>query len=115
MFGLAAPPEPGMDEHALIRCIDWLAHGFEIVQSIFPNWSFQAADTAAGYGLPGRLFVGPRHPAPSRREEWTRGLSRIEMDRFRKGTLIDHGTAANVLDGRLLVVRHLAETLARDP
>ena len=41
MFGLAVPPEPGMDEHALIRCIDWIAHGFEIVQSIFPNWSFQ--------------------------------------------------------------------------
>src|SRR6202162_6012053 len=31
MFGLAAPPEPGMHEQALIGCIDWIAHGFEIV------------------------------------------------------------------------------------
>jgi 2-keto-4-pentenoate hydratase len=67
MFGLAAPPEPGMHEQALIGCIDWIAHGFEIVQSIFPNWSFQAADTVAGYGLHGRLFVGPRHGGRSGR------------------------------------------------
>jgi 2-keto-4-pentenoate hydratase len=51
VFGLAAPPAPGMDEQALIRCIDWIAHGFEIVQSIYPNWSFRAADTVAAYGL----------------------------------------------------------------
>jgi hypothetical protein len=37
VFGLAASPTPGMDERALIRCIDWIAHGFEIVQSIFPD------------------------------------------------------------------------------
>jgi 2-oxo-3-hexenedioate decarboxylase len=71
MFGLAAPPEPGMDEHALIRCIDWIAHGFEIVQSIFPNWSFQAADTVAGYGLHGRLLsdrvIRRRHDATNGR------------------------------------------------
>ena len=115
MFGLAAPPEPGMHEQALIGCIDWIAHGFEIVQSIFPNWSFQAPDTVAAYGLHGRLFVGPRHPAASRREEWTRELSRFEIDLFRNGTHIDHGTSANVLDGPLFALRHLAETLAQDP
>ena len=63
MFGLGAPPVPGMDEQELIGCIDWVAHGFEIVQSIFPNWSFQAPDTVAAYGLHGRLFIGPRHSA----------------------------------------------------
>jgi hypothetical protein len=35
VFGLAASPTPGMDERALTRCIDWIAHSFEIVQSIF--------------------------------------------------------------------------------
>src|SRR6202041_2551597 len=75
MFGLAAPPEPGMDEEALIGCIDWIAHGFEIVQSIFPNWSFQAPDTVAASGLHGRLFVGPHRSAASRRKEWASELS----------------------------------------
>src|SRR5262245_9517187 len=62
MFGLAAPPTPDMDEPALLACIDWVAHGFEIVQSIFPNWQFAAADTVAAFGLHGALLIGPRHP-----------------------------------------------------
>jgi 2-oxo-3-hexenedioate decarboxylase len=37
IFGLAAAPEPGMDERTLLGCIDWVAHGFELVQSIFPR------------------------------------------------------------------------------
>jgi 2-oxo-3-hexenedioate decarboxylase len=37
MFGLAAAPSPGMDDVALLSCIAWIAHGFEIVQSIFPG------------------------------------------------------------------------------
>jgi 2-oxo-3-hexenedioate decarboxylase len=114
VFGLAAPPAPGMDEQALIRCTDWIAHGFEIVQSIFPNWSFRAPDTVAAYGLHGKLFIGPRHSARSREEKWARKLSRFEIDLFRNGVLIDHGAAANVLDGPLFALRHLAETLAQD-
>jgi 2-oxo-3-hexenedioate decarboxylase len=115
VFGLSAPAAPGMDEQALIRCIDWIAHGFEIVQSIFPNWSFRAPDTVAAYGLHGRLFIGPRHPAEPRRDEWAQELSRFEVDLFRNSALVDHGVAANVLDGPLFALRHLAETLTQDP
>jgi 2-oxo-3-hexenedioate decarboxylase len=115
VFALAAPPTPGMDEQALIRCIDWIAHGFEIVQSIFPNWSFRAPDTVAAYGLHGRLFIGPRHSAQSRRDAWARELSRFEIDLFRNGAQVDHGVATNVLDGPLFALRHLTETLAQDP
>lgn len=114
VFGLAAPPAPGMDEGTLIRCLDWIAHGFEIVQSIFPSWSFRAPDTVAAYGLHGRLFIGPRHSAHARRDEWARELSRFEIDLFRNGARVDHGVAANVLDGPLFALRYLAETLAQD-
>jgi 2-oxo-3-hexenedioate decarboxylase len=114
VFGLAAPPEPGMDALAIIQCIDWIAHGFEIVQSLFPNWSFRAPDTVAAYGLHGRLFIGPRHSAAPRRDAWARELSGFEIDLFRNGAHVDHGAAANVLDGPLFALRHLVETLAQD-
>ena len=114
MFGLAAAPAPDMDAQALIRCIDWIAHGFEIVQSIFPKWSFCPPDTVAAYGLHGRLFVGPRHSLEPRRDEWARELSRFEIDLFRNGAFVDHGVAANVLDGPLFALRHLAAALAHD-
>ena len=44
MFGFVAAPSPGMDDAALLSCIAWVAHGFEIAQSIFPDWKFSAAD-----------------------------------------------------------------------
>ena len=115
VFGLGAPPAPGMDEQAIMDCVDWVAHGFEIVQSIFPNWLFRAPDTVAAYGLHGRLFIGPRHSTETRRSEWARELSRFEIDLIRNGAHIDHGVAANVLDGPLFALRHLAEALAQDP
>jgi 2-oxo-3-hexenedioate decarboxylase len=114
VFGLAAPPTPGMNEHALIGCIDWVAHGFEIVQSIFPNWTFLAADTIAGYGLHGALWIGPRHSVASRLVDWLPELSAFEVDLFRNRVLVDHGRAANVLDGPIFALRHLVELLAGD-
>ena len=61
MFGLASAPSPDMDEAALASCIGWLAFGFEIVQSIYPEWKFSASDTIATNGLHGALLIGPRH------------------------------------------------------
>ena len=114
MFGLAAAPAPDMDAQALIRCIDWIAHGFEIVQSIFPNWSFRPPDTVDGLRSPREALCRTRHSPKSRRDEWARELSRFAIDLFRNGALVDHGVAANVLDGPLFALRHLAAALAHD-
>lgn len=49
VFGLAARPRPEMSKAELFSCIGWVARGFQIAHSIFTAWSFDAADTAAGY------------------------------------------------------------------
>jgi 2-oxo-3-hexenedioate decarboxylase len=115
VFGLARAPAPGMDPRALIGCVEWIAHGFEIVQSIFPDWKFAAADTVAAYGLHGALLIGPRHPAAARLQDWVRELAAFEIDLFRNGSPTDHGRAASVLDGPLFALRHLVDLLASDP
>ena len=115
VFQLAAAPTPDMDERALLSCIDSVAHGFEIVQSIFPGWVFAASDTIAGYGLHGALVVGPWQSIAADSEEWLRTLSTFEIDLSRNGTIVDHGRASNVLDGPLPALRHLVDLLARDP
>jgi len=56
VFRLAVAPVPGIDERTLLAGIDWVAHGFEVVQSIFPGWRFSAPDTVAAFGLHGALF-----------------------------------------------------------
>ena len=114
IFGLAVPPAPGMDERALLGCIDWVAHGFELVQSIFPRWEFMLPDTVAAYGLHGRLLVGPRH-ALAERDDWLGNLSTFSIDLKRDGIVVDQGRASNVLGGPLSALRHLVEVLASDP
>jgi 2-oxo-3-hexenedioate decarboxylase len=58
---LASTPRADMSEHELIGCVDWVAHGFEIVHSIFPGWTFAAADAVAAYGVHSALLLGDRH------------------------------------------------------
>jgi 2-oxo-3-hexenedioate decarboxylase len=115
MFRFARAPSPGMDERALLSSIEWVSHGFEIVQSIFPAWKFTAADTVAAYGLHGALFIGETRPVAGREDYWLEKLSTFEIDLFRDGVLMDHGRAANVLDGPLTALRYLVDMLARDP
>jgi 2-oxo-3-hexenedioate decarboxylase len=115
IFGLAMAPEPGMDERALLGCIDWVAHGFELVQSIFPQWEFTLPDTVAAYGLHGMLLVGPRHSLVEHGGDWLGNLSTFGIDLKRDGTVIDQGRASNVLGGPLSALTHLVEVLTSDP
>lgn len=59
IFGLSQTPERGMKPFDLLGCVGWIAHGFEIVQSIFPGWVFTPADTVAAYGLHRPILIGP--------------------------------------------------------
>jgi 2-oxo-3-hexenedioate decarboxylase len=113
VFRLAALPAPGMDERALLGCIDSVAHGFEIVQSIFPGWGFSAPDAVVAFGLHGALLLGPWHPVTAH-EEWEQELAAFELDLLCDGVIVDHGRASNVLGGPLTALRQLVELLAPD-
>lgn len=114
-LGLTRAPEPGMDERALMACVGWVAHGFEVVQSLFPNWVFAPADTIAAFGLHGALMLGPRHEVnDANREHWLARLSNFEVKLFRNEQLADQGHARNVLGGPLSALRNVVEVLAAD-
>ena len=114
VFGIGRAPRRDMDDASLIAAIDWVAHGFEIVQSPFANWKFAPSDTIVANALHGALLIGPRFPLAANAEEWQRTLSAFEIDLKRNGTVMDHGRAANVLDGPLSALRHLIELLAAE-
>jgi 2-oxo-3-hexenedioate decarboxylase len=114
-FGFAAAPEPGMSEAEILGCVAWVAHGFEIVQSIFPGWKFAAADTVAAYGLHGAYRLGRRHRiAAADLAQWLEKLRSFEIELRRDGVVIDRGQAMNVLDGPLSTISHLLDVLAGD-
>jgi 2-oxo-3-hexenedioate decarboxylase len=115
MFGLKAAPQPGMSDAALLDCIQWVALGYEVVQSIFPGWKFTAADAVAANGLHGALMIGTRHLIAPRKAEWQRELENFQVELYCDGKLSQRGAGASVLDSPFLALRHLVELLANDP
>jgi len=115
MFGLKAAPSPGMNDAALLDCIEWVSLGYEIVQSIFPDWKFTAADTVAANGVHGALLVGARHAIAPRKAEWPRELATFKAELCCNGKTSQRGGGALVLGSPILALRHLVELLANDP
>jgi 2-oxo-3-hexenedioate decarboxylase len=114
MFGLKAAPLPDMPEAALLDCIEWVCLGFELVQSIFPDWKFAAADTVAANGVHGALLVGTRHAIAPRKDAWRRELAGFTVELSCDGRLSQRGGGALVLDSPLLALRHLVALTAQD-
>ncbi len=114
-FGFARAPQAGMSPAEILDCIDWAAHGFEIVQSHYPEWKFSAPDTVANNGLHGAYFLGEKVSVANDRAAWLDALSNFEISLYRNGEPIDKGHARNVLDGPLFPIRHLLELLKDDP
>lgn len=113
IFQLSAAPDPDMDERDLLSCIAWVSHGFEIVQSIYPRWTFAVADTIAAGGLHAALLIGERHVIEDDADAWLDHLRGFEIV-MSCGDTIANGKAADVLDGPLSALRHLVQVLAED-
>jgi 2-oxo-3-hexenedioate decarboxylase len=92
-----------------------VAHGYEIVQSVFPQWKFTATDTTAANALHGALLVGARHDVAGDVEQWLEKLASFEVALYRDGELIDRGSGANVLGSPVSALKHLVALLADDP
>jgi 2-oxo-3-hexenedioate decarboxylase len=114
IFGLKAAPLPGMSEAALLDCIEWVAFGYEVVQSIFPGWKFAAPDAVAAHCVHGALLIGARHAIAPRKTEWQRELAGFTVELYCDGKLSQRGSGALVLDSPLLALRSLVEMLAND-
>ena len=116
VFGLRTAVPATKDPQEILRCIEWIAPGFEIVQSHFPNWKFAAPDCTAAFGLHGALVVGTRITITDR----NRGPLATALPTFgltlRKGrAVVDRGLGANVLGSPALALAHLVRVLATQP
>lgn len=117
VFGLRAVPA-GASLEALFDAIDWVAPGFEIVQSHLPGWKFRAADTVADGALHARLMVGPRIPVRDIAADATgleQALASATVTLHRGDMLVDQGCGANVLDGPLHALAHFLQEMRACP
>jgi len=104
-----APPVT-RDEAAILESVDWIAHGFEIVQSVYPEWRFTKVDAIAAFGLHGALVVG-RPVAVHGIDDCAAKLRAFTIALSRDDGQTVRGGGTNVLDTPLLAFAHLAEIL----
>ena len=114
VFGFASAPRAGMKERELAACIEWVAHGFELVHTHFDDWKFQAADTVADFALHGRLLVGPRVPI-ARFAAPGDDLAALGVELNLGGERVDQGRGSNVLDSPLTALRLWVDAMLAQP
>jgi 2-keto-4-pentenoate hydratase len=106
-----APPS-GADAAAVLACVDWVAHGFEIVQSHYANWKFTAADAVADGSLHGALLLGTPQPVSQLGGDLLGRLKQLKLDLFCDAAFVQSGLGSNVMGSPLMAVAHLLEVLA---
>lgn len=118
VFGFRATPATEAGAEALFDALDWVAPGFEIVQSHLPGWKFAAPDTVADGGLHARLLVGPRRAVREIADHATdldAQLAGAGVILARDGSELERGRGVNVLDGPLQALMHFVKALRTCP
>jgi 2-oxo-3-hexenedioate decarboxylase len=118
VFGMKSNPPVNASLDDLFKAIDWVAPGFEIVQSHLPGWKFKAADTVADGGLHARLLVGSKVPVMEIAESATQFselLASSRVDLIQGEKLVESGSGCNVLDSPLLALHHFLKELRSCP
>jgi 2-oxo-3-hexenedioate decarboxylase len=114
-FRFKAAPPLSEDPEEILACVDWIAHGFEVVQSNFPDWKFAAADTIAQNGLHGHYLIGTPTRIDELGPDLVAKLRSFTITLSCNGELRDRGGGANVLGSPLAAIAHLLKVLAEQP
>ena len=120
VFKLARTPEPDIDLNGMADCLEWMAHGFEVVVSPFRHWSFEPADAVAAFGLHRALIVGePKMLSRQSRHNLADMLSAASLS-LSKSTadstaLCAAGFGSDVLDSPLHALLALHRQLQTQP
>lgn len=116
VFGVKGPVPTVGDARAVLDAVEWIAAGFEVVQSHFPDWKFQAPDCTAAFGLHGALVVGPVTALDDRaRDRLATELADFDVVLHRGDDIVDRGRGCYVLDSPALALQHLACVLESQP
>lgn len=118
VFGLKATPAANATLDGLFDAIDWIAPGFEIVQSHLPDWKFLPADTVADGALHAHLLVGPRVALSGLAKnagELDALLANAGVTLLKNEEPVELGQGSNVLDSPLRALKHFVDALRACP
>jgi 2-oxo-3-hexenedioate decarboxylase len=113
IFRLAKTPVSS-DPVAVLEATEWYALGFEIIDCVFPDWTFQPADFVAACGLHAALIVGePVYVEPEDIAQLVTDLAEFTVRLLRNNELVEEGAAKNALKSPALCIGELAGALER--
>ena len=118
VFGMRTTPPANASIDDLFDALEWVAPGFEVVQSHLQDWKFKAADTVADGALHARLLVGTRMPVreiATTAAELNSVLAAARVNLMKGTQVMESGCGANVLDGPLLALQHFLKELRACP
>ncbi len=118
VFGFRATPRNDASLEDLFEALEWVAPGFEIVQSHLLDWKFSAPQTAADGALHARLLVGPKVQVSALARDADhlhRVLASARVALYKNGKLVEEGAGANVLDSPLRALMHFVVELRSCP
>ena len=118
VFGFKTTPPADASLDSLFEALDWVAPGFEIVQSHRPGWKFKAPEGVADGGLHARLLVGRRQPVRAIASDAAglqAALASATVALQCDGAPIASGQGANVLGSPLDALLHFLTELRACP
>ena len=116
VFKLARTPTPEADMAEIADCLEWMAHGLEVVVCPFPNWEFDKPDAIAAFALHGTLLIGEPHQISSAtRQHLGSILGHTSISLSCGSTLLSAGFGSDVLESPLHALWHLQQLLKGQP
>jgi 2-oxo-3-hexenedioate decarboxylase len=105
-----------LDPPALLEAVEWLALGFEIIDSVFAGEKFQPADFVAAFGFHSALVVGtPVLIEPAIISRLVEQLPRFKVRLLKDEHLVEEGSGKNSLRSPAACLSELASAILRQP
>jgi 2-oxo-3-hexenedioate decarboxylase len=97
----------------LARCLEWMAIGFEIVDSHYPGWRFTAPEAVADFGVHAALVIGtPWHVESEDPQHIATSLRTLRVTLCGGKDFVAEGEGRNALGSPLLALGSLRRVLA---
>jgi 2-keto-4-pentenoate hydratase len=112
VFKLARTPTPHATQNELADCLEWMAHGLEIVVNPYGEEPFEVTDAIAAFGMHGALLIGEPHIlSNSTRHHLGRALADASISLSCDERLIGAGYGCNVMLNPLNALWHLHQLI----
>jgi 2-oxo-3-hexenedioate decarboxylase len=106
--------DPSVED--LARCLEWVAIGFEIVDSHYPGWRFTAPEAVADFGMHAALVIGtPWHVGSENPQYVATSLRTLQVTLRGSNDFLAEGKGENALGSPLLALGFLQRLLATQP